>query len=225
MKTLGMNIAATGITEREAREMGYSILTSIVPWMDRAHYYPGGKPILLKLIADEKDGRILGGQVVGPGDVTKRIDTISAALSSRATIEDAANLDVGYAPPFATALDGVAHAANVLLNKRDGLAKSISAVDVRARIERDEDFVLLDVREANEVEKNSFNDQRVVAVPLSRLRTAKDEIPKNKELICFCQLGMRSYEACRTLEGMGFNKVRYLEGGFRFWSESANAQE
>lgn len=222
MKTLGVNIAATGLTEREARDMGYSVLTSLVPWMDRAHYYPGGKPILTKLVADEKTGRILGGQVVGPGDVTKRIDTIAAALSGRATIEEAANLDVGYAPPYSTALDGIAHAANVLLNKRAGLAKSISAAEVRARIKRNEDFILLDVREANEVEKNSFDDRRVVAIPLSRLRTAKDEIPRDKELVCFCQLGMRSYEACRTLEGMGFDKVKYLEGGYRFWSESAD---
>jgi NADPH-dependent 2,4-dienoyl-CoA reductase/sulfur reductase-like enzyme len=127
MKALGVNIAATGLTERQAGEMGYSVLTSTVPWMDRAHYYPGGKAVLLKLTADADTGQLLGGQVIGPGDVTKRVDALATALTSRAKIEDVANLDLGYAPPYSTALDSIAHAANVLLNKREGLARTISA--------------------------------------------------------------------------------------------------
>lgn len=219
MKSLGVNIAATGLTERQARKLKRSVLTSIVPWMDRAHYYPGGKPVLVKMIADAQSGRLLGGQAVGAGDVTKRIDVLATALTSHAKIEDVANLDLGYAPPYSTALDSLAHAANVLLNKRDGLAKSISAADLRTRMEQDNDFVLLDVREPNELEKSALEDRRVCAVPLSRLRGAKDEIPNDKELICFCQLGMRSYDACRTLESMGFRDVKFLEGGLRFWLE------
>ncbi|RJP18803.1 MAG: pyridine nucleotide-disulfide oxidoreductase [Candidatus Abyssobacteria bacterium SURF_5] len=222
MKAMGVNISSSGITERQARAMGYSLLTSVVPWMDRAHYFPGGKALLIKLVADAQSGRLLGGQIVGPGDVTKRVDVIATALSSRAKIEEVANLDLGYAPPYSTALDSIAHAANVLLNKRDGLAKTISAAELRARIERDEDFVLLDVREMNEVEKSRFENPRVCSLPLSRLRAAKDDIPSNKELICFCQLGMRSYEACRTLAGMGFDDVKFLEGGLRFWLEGGD---
>ncbi len=222
MKTMGVNISSTGITESQARSMGYEVLTSIVPWMDRAHYYPGGKPLLVKLIADAAGGRLLGGQVIGPGDVTKRTDVLATALTSRATIEDVAALDLGYAPPYSTALDGITHAANVLLNKRDGLAKSISADELRAKIERDEDFVLLDVREMNEFEKSKLEDRRVCSLPLSRLRISESDIPHDKELICFCQLGMRSYDACRTLEGMGFDNVKYLEGGLRFWSEGGD---
>jgi rhodanese-related sulfurtransferase len=222
MKTMGMNISSTGLTERQARSMGYEISTCIVPWTDRAHYYPGGKPVLVKMIADARNGRLLGGQVVGPGDVTKRIDILATALTSRSTLEDIANLDLGYAPPYSTAIDSLAHAANVLLNKRDGLAKSISAPELRERMQRENDFVLLDVRELNETEKSGLKDKRVCEIPLSRLRTAKEEIPPNKELICFCQMGSRSYEACRTLEGMGFHDVKFLEGGLKFWTESSN---
>jgi rhodanese-related sulfurtransferase len=225
MKTMGVNVASTGITERLARESGYSVITCIVPWMDKAHYYPGGKPVLVKMMADAKDGRLLGAQVVGPGDVTKRIDVVATALTSRATIDGVANLDLGYAPPYSTALDSIAHAANLLKNKRDGLAKTITAAELRERMSRDEDFAIVDVREMSEVEKSKLQDRRVCAIPLSRLRASKEEIPKDKELICLCQLGMRSYDACRTLEGMGFKDVKFLEGGLRFWAETSDLDE
>ncbi|GAB4354169.1 MAG: FAD-dependent oxidoreductase [Candidatus Abyssubacteria bacterium] len=220
MKSMGMNITSTGITERQAKALGYSVLTCIVPWMDRAHYYPGGKPILVKMVADAADGRLLGAQVVGPGDVTKRIDVLATAITNRADIDQLANLDLSYAPPYSTALDAVTHAANVLRNKRDGIAESIIPAEVCMKMERGDEFVLLDVREMSEVEKSKFEDRRVCAIPLSRLRSSASEVPTAKELICFCQLGMRSYEACLTLKGMGFENVKFLEGGLRFWSDA-----
>jgi len=223
MKTMGVNIACTGITEREAKALGYDVSTCIVPWMDRAHYYPGGKAIMVKMVADTADGRLLGVQAIGPGDVTKRVDVIAAALTNRATIDDVANLDIGYAPPYATALDSISHAANLLRNKRDGLAVSIMPAELRGRMAGDNDFVLLDVRESAEVEKSALDDERVLAIPLSRLSAAAEEIPKDKELICLCQLGMRSYEACRTLAGMGAGDVKFLEGGLRLWNETGGS--
>jgi NADPH-dependent 2,4-dienoyl-CoA reductase/sulfur reductase-like enzyme/rhodanese-related sulfurtransferase len=220
MKSMGMNIAGTGITERQARALGYSVLTSIVSSMDRAHYYPGAKFILVKMVADAKDGRLLGAQVVGPGDVTKRIDVLATALTSRADIDQIANLDLSYAPPYSTALDAVTHAANVLRNKRDGMAEALGPAEVRARMDRNDEFVLLDVREMTEVEKAKFEDRRVCAIPLSQLRSSASKVPNARELICLCQMGMRSYEACLTLKGMGFENVKFLEGGLRFWSDA-----
>jgi len=222
IKTMGVNIASTGITERQAKELGYDVITSVAPWMDRAHFYPGGKAITLKIVADARDGRLLGAQGVGPGDVTKRIDIIAAAITSRANIDDAANLDIAYAPPYSTALDSVTHAANLLKNKRDGMARSVTPMRLRERMNGSEDFALIDVRETGEVAKSTMDDERVSSIPLSRLRTSSGDIPRDKELICFCQLGMRSYEACRTLEGMGFDNVKFLEGGLRLWFETAD---
>jgi len=216
IKTMGVNIASTGITERQAKELGYDVITGVAPWMDRAHFYPGGKAITLKIVADARDGRLLGAQAVGPGDVTKRIDIIAAAITSRANIDDAANLDIAYAPPYSTALDSVTHAANLLKNKRDGMARSVTPMRLRERMNGSEDFALIDVREAGEVAKSTMDDERVSSIPLSRLRTSSGDIPRDKELICFCQLGMRSYEACRI------DNVKFLEGGLRLWFETAD---
>jgi rhodanese-related sulfurtransferase len=77
----------------------------------------------------------------------------------------------------------------------------------------------------SEVEKSKLEDRRVCAIPLSRLRLSTGEIPKDREIVCYCQLGMRSYEACRTLEGLGFEDVKYLEGGLRFWSETDDLEK
>lgn len=220
MKTMGVNIAATGITEIAARALGYEVTSCIVPWTDCAHFYPGGKAIMIKMVADASNGRLLGAQAVGPGDVTKRIDVLATALANRATIDDVADLDVGYAPPYSTALDGIAHAANLLRNKRDGLAKSITPMELRERMAIENDFILLDVREEAEVAKFGLEDSRVRSIPLSRLSASDGEISKDAKLICFCMLGMRSYEACRTLEGMGFGDVCFLEGGLRLWIET-----
>jgi rhodanese-related sulfurtransferase len=191
--------------------------------MDRAHFYPGGKPIMIKMVSDAADGRLLGAQAIGPGDVTKRIDVVAAALTGSATIDDVANIDVGYAPPYSTALDGLAHAANLLRNKRDGLAISITPAELRGRMRNGSDFALLDVREVDEVEKSPLDDSRVCSIPLSRLSASPEDVPRDKELICFCRLGMRSYEACRTLEGMHFGDVKFLEGGLRLWEETGGS--
>ncbi|NQU08481.1 MAG: FAD-dependent oxidoreductase [Candidatus Abyssubacteria bacterium] len=223
IKTMGVNVASTGITERQAKKLGYDVVSCVAPWMDRAHFYPGGKAIMIKMVAEAGGGRLLGAQAVGPGDVTKRIDIIAAVLTNGATIDDVANLDIAYAPPYSTALDAVTHAANFLRNKRDGMAKSVTPTRLRERMSRGEDFVLLDVREPGEVEKSGLDDERVRALPLSRLRASSGDIPRDKELICFCQLGMRSYEACRTLEGMGIGNVKFLEGGLRLWSETGDS--
>ncbi len=221
LKALGLNIASAGLSETTARALGYDVETSLVPWFDRAHYYPGGKTFLTKLVADRKTGRLLGGQFVGKGDVDKRLDTVATALTFEATLEDVAGLDVGYAPPYSTAIDSVAHAANVIRNKAAGMAKSISPADLKARIEKSEPVVVLDVREPREVEKTPIGNGEVLCIPLSQLRGRLKELPADKPIYCLCALGLRAYEASLILRGAGIDEVGYIEGGVRVWSAEA----
>lgn len=83
----------------------------------------------------------------------KRIDVVATALTFGSTIDDLADLDLGYAPPYASAMDNLHHAANILRNKRDGLARGLSPQEVRDKLTRGEDFVLLDVRTPKELEE------------------------------------------------------------------------
>lgn len=153
-KAFDFNVARTGLTEKQARQKGYRLLTALCPAPDRAHYYPGNQPILVKLVAEEDSGRLLGAQVVGPGEAVKRIDVLATALTFGATVDDVADLDLGYAPPYAGAMDNIHHAVNIVRNKRDGLAKALTPQEVRAKLERGDDFVLLDVRTPKELEES-----------------------------------------------------------------------
>ncbi len=217
-KLFDLNVARTGLTEKQARELGYDVITALCPGPDRAHFMPGQKPIRIKLIADAKTGRLLGAQMVGLGVVDKRIDIIATAIQMGATVDDLANLDLAYAPPYSTAMDTLIHAANVLRNKRDGLYKTISTFEVKEKIEKGDDFVLLDIRSEEEFRKfKRIEDPRLLRIPLGELRERVSEIPREKEIIIMCQIGGRSYEAQRILEGYGFKDVKVMEGGFAFW--------
>ncbi|WP_066637603.1 FAD-dependent oxidoreductase [Desulfolucanica intricata] len=213
----GINIGRTGLSEQQARDLGYKVETAINASHDRTHYHPKHGQVILKIISDAETGRILGAQGIGQGDVIKRIDVLAAAITFKATLEDFFNIDLGYAPPFSTPIDIAAHASNILRNKLEGLADSISAKELQEKLERGDDFVLLDVRTLQGYKSRHIEDKRVQLVPLHELRNRLDEIPKDKEIVTICAMGTRSYEALRTLKGAGFNNVKYLEAGFEGW--------
>nr|WP_298437194.1 hypothetical protein [Geobacter sp.] len=118
-----MNAGKTGLTESEARRHGYDVETVLSPAPDKAHFFPGAKPIALKLVADRATGRILGLQAVGEGAVDKRVDAAAAAITFGATAEQLSHLDLAYAPPYSAAMDNLIVAADILKNKLAGHAR------------------------------------------------------------------------------------------------------
>ena len=217
MKSLNVNMAKTGLTERQAQEKGLDVVTSITPCMDHVHFYPGNKFFVMKLIAERKSGRLLGGQLVGQGDVIKRNDVLATALQFGATLQQVANLNLGYSPPFSHALDGVIHAANNTRNRIAEMIRVFSPKDARLLYKENQSVIFLDVREPPELEKNPIDDPRAVSIPLSELRRRLEEIPDDKETICICAQGLRGYEAALILQSSGFQKTAYLDGGMRMW--------
>ncbi len=216
-KVFNINIARTGLTEKQAKEEVYDYITVLNPAPDRAHYHPEAKLIIIKLIVDKKKRTILGAQIVGPGDVAKRIDIVVNSISTGATVDDIASYDLAYAPPFSPALDNIIVSAHIAQNKIDGVTKSISPMEVKSKIDNNEDFILLDVRSPQEYEQLRIDDPRVVLIPLGKLRESLDKLDKNKEIITFCKISLRGYEAQRILEGAGFTKVKFLDGGIACW--------
>jgi len=215
-KVLDFNVGKTGLSEREARELGFDAVTATAPRTDCSDYYPKNKPFIVKLIADRRSQKLLGCQALGTGEVVKRIDVVSTCLRFGAAINDLADLDLGYAPPYSTAIDAVAHAANVLRNKIQGLAHGISATELKGKMVGDDDFVLLDVRSRQEVKVRPFNDRRVVNIPIEELRSRLNELPR-KEVVIFCKTSVRAYDAERILRGVGFNDVKFLDGSLTAW--------
>jgi pyruvate/2-oxoglutarate dehydrogenase complex dihydrolipoamide dehydrogenase (E3) component len=102
-----LEIARTGLLEAEAERAGFGFVTARVESTTRAGYFPGAMPITVKILAEQRSGRLLGGQIVGQEDSGKRIDVLAVALWNEMTVEEITSLDLGYAPPFSPVWDPV----------------------------------------------------------------------------------------------------------------------
>jgi rhodanese-related sulfurtransferase len=169
----------------------------------------------MKIVADKKTGRLLGVQATGPGEGAKRIDVAATAITAGMTLDDVANLDLSYAPPYAPAMDNLITAANVARNKRDGYMVGISAESVQRKLQAGEDFVFLDVRSPQEHAQVRLPNSTLI--PLGALRKRLAELPKDKEIVTFCAISLRGYEASLILRAAGFSNVRVLDGGVAMW--------
>lgn len=203
VKLLNLNAARTGLTEKEALNLGYNVESVLVPIDDKARYYPDSKMIIIKLISDKDNKKVLGTQVFGEGNVDKHIDVISTAITFNATVNDLQNLDLAYAPPFSTAINPISHAANVLLNKIDGDVKTIRYEDF---LENQESYKLADVNKTPQLEGITYID-------LAQLNGKLDEFELDDKILLVCARGKRAYLAYNRMKHFGYKDVQVLEGG------------
>ena len=216
-RLLDLNIGKTGLTEREAKEAGYEIVTTMTTGNDRAHYMPGSKPITLKLIADARTRKVLGIQAFGEGEVAKRIDVLAGVLTFGGTIDDLFDIDLSYSPPFNNPIDNAAVAANTLMNKIAGKFRGISPLEAKAKLVSPK-TVFLDVRATDECRAIRLAPCRnVTYIPLDQLHSRLAELGKEDEIVAFCRISTQGYEAECLLEGEGFKDVKVLEGGVVAW--------
>jgi NADPH-dependent 2,4-dienoyl-CoA reductase/sulfur reductase-like enzyme/rhodanese-related sulfurtransferase len=216
-KVLDWNCGTTGLTEKKSRELGYDVVTTITPQSDYSDYIPEAKQIIIKLIADKKTCKLLGCQVLGEGDGIKRIDIAATAIKFDSNVKGIADIDLGYAPAYSTAIDAIAHAANTIRNKIHGLSHGINPIEMKQKLDSSEDFILLDVRRIDELKKVSFKDKRVVNIPIVELKSRVIELSRKKEIIVSCAVGFRAYNGERILRGLGFDNVKYLDGSIMAW--------
>ncbi|MDI3534468.1 MAG: hypothetical protein PWQ82_833 [Thermosediminibacterales bacterium] len=212
VKLFDLNLAKTGLSEKDAAKYGFDIETVIVPAFDKAHYFPGNKLIITKLIADKKDHRVLGAQIIGEGVVDKPIDIIATAIHFGAKVEDLTQLDLAYAPPFSMAVASTITAAHVMLNKLEGKVKTVKAHEILDKL-NDENVQVIDIREEPEFIIRSIPGS--INIPQTELlkRAASLGLDRNKETILVCKVGKRAYMTYCTLKYLGFDKVSILEGG------------
>jgi len=217
VKVFDYNVARVGLSELHARGAGYDVITCLVPEYEHATYYPNSKEILVKLVAQKSNGRLLGGQVIGPGDTAKRIDVLATALTFSATVDDLADLDLAYAPPYNSAMDPLHNAANVIRNKQSGYARALTPMEVKNKLGSRDDFIFLDVRSPGEWETYRIEARQARLIPLRELRARLDELPQDVEIITFCQTSVRAYQAQRILDGAGFRNIKFMDGSIAAW--------
>lgn len=214
----GMEAGSTGLNERTAVAAGIDFESVVVPGNDRLAYMPGAGRIVLKLFADRATHKVIGAQAIGQS-VDKRIDTLVAAISMGATLEDLSEFDIGYAPPFNGPIDNIATAANVLLNKIEGRLRSINPKDFK-ELRKDKTYTLVDVRTPGEFKARRIAGcANIVNLPLDKVRAhcCKALPDKDAKLVCSCQIDLRGYEAETMLRAQGYKNVQSLEGSMSGW--------
>jgi len=209
---------ATGLSEAKAREAGFEDVVSALWAGQDKPLFMDAKPLIIKMVADNKTKRVLGVQCVGPGDVSKRIAIAATAIQAGFTVDDMLNLDLPYAPPFSPAIDPIITAAHVLENKMLGRMRGISACDLKKKLDAGEKPFLLDTRGPDEFELMRLGAGETL-IPLGALRARLAELPadKDREIICYCKVSLRGYEAAGLLQANGWNNVKVLEGGIASW--------
>jgi rhodanese-related sulfurtransferase len=168
-----------------------------------AGYYPGAKPIAMKVIFGTSDGRVLGAQAVGEDGVDKRISELALAIQLGATVYDLEQVELCYSPPFGSAKDPINFAGMVAAGVLRG-AMPLSHWD-----SLDGGF-LLDVREQVELAVEGVPE--AVNIPLGELRSRLDELPRDREIHVVCRSGQRAYYATRMLLHNGFD-ASVVSGG------------
>jgi NADPH-dependent 2,4-dienoyl-CoA reductase/sulfur reductase-like enzyme/rhodanese-related sulfurtransferase len=209
---------STGLSETVAKRLGYKDIITVINASPDKPGFMEGKLLVTKLIADQKTGKLLGAQCIGPGNVSKQIAQWAMAIQGKLTVEDIINADLPYAPPFSNAIDHFIATAHIMQNKMKNRLKGISCKDVREKVLNNEKPFLIDVRGPDEFEQMRLGIGETL-IPLGALRKRLKELPedKNKEIICYCKISLRGYEAALALEGNGWKNVKVMEGGIMAW--------
>ncbi len=209
---------STGLSATAAKRMG---MTDIVTVINASPDKPGfmeGKLLVTKLMADKNTGRILGAQCIGPGNVAKQIAQWAMAIQGKLTVEDLINADLPYAPPFSLAIDHCIATAHLMQNKMKGRLKGISCKEVHDKLKAGEKPFIIDTRGPEEFEEMRLGIGETL-IPLGAIRKRLKELPedKNREIVCYCKISLRGYEAALALEGNGWKNVKVMEGGILAW--------
>ncbi len=208
VKVFEMTGGATGATEKTLKQQKISYRKVYLHPSGHASYYPGTAPMHIKLLFAPENGRILGAQVVGYDGVDKRIDVFATALRGNMTIYDLEMLELAYAPPYGSAKDPVNMAGFIASNLLKGDIEFWYAEDYPAITEGS---MIIDVRGTKEYE--TWHIPEAINIPLGKLRSQLDKLPKDQPLFLYCRVGFRSYLAHRILVQSGFSKVKTLAGG------------
>ena len=212
VRVFGLTAAVTGPTSRRLGLAGVEHRQVNLHPGNHAGYYPGAQTLHLKVLF-APDGRLLGAQAVGHDGVDKRIDVLAVALRAGMDVDDLAELELAYAPPFGSAKDPVNMAGFMAQNLLDGTLRTWSPTELDAVA--DGSALVLDVRSRREYADGHVRG--ALNVPHIELRERLDEVRASaagRPVRVLCASGFRSYLAHRVLVAAGFDSAS-LDGGMQ----------
>lgn len=220
VKLFDMAFCGVGLTVERARKEGYDALSVGVEQLDHAHFYPEKSMMTLELVVDKPSRRVLGlqGACADPDSLKARIDAVAAALQySKPTVDDISNLEVAYAPPFASAMDVVNAVANVADNALDGRFTPITAdafMDLWKNREQNHVF-FIDARPAAAGRAVQEKHPDWHAIPLEEIAARANEVPKDRPVAIICNTGLRAYDSLLILARSGVKELVNASGGMQ----------
>jgi rhodanese-related sulfurtransferase len=209
----GLQVAVTGWNEKRLRAAGRPYFAVHTHPSSHAGYYPGADGMALKLLVDPVTDQILGAQGVGKSGVDKRIDVIATAMAGGLGASDLADLELAYAPQFASAKDPVNMLGYAAMNTREGLTATIQWHELADALGGG--ATLIDVRSAAEHRRGGIPGS--ILIPVDELRDRLAEVPQGA-LVVHCAVGVRGHVAARILRQHGWDDVRNLDGGYTTWA-------
>jgi NADPH-dependent 2,4-dienoyl-CoA reductase/sulfur reductase-like enzyme/rhodanese-related sulfurtransferase len=212
LKFMDMVVAVTGSNEKRLGQQGINYLACHTHPAPHATYYPGSSQMSMKVLFTPGEGKLLGAQIVGYEGVDKRIDVLATAIRAGMTVFDLKELELAYAPPFSSAKDPVNMIGYVASNIIDHDIDIVYWHQVPSLAA--EGAFLIDVRTAKEYESGAVEGAH--NIPLDEIRLHLQDIPQDRPVLTYCQVGLRSYMAARILKQKGY-QVRNISGGFKLF--------
>lgn len=221
LKIFDLTAAATGLSMTAAKKAGLDADFVVLSPMNHAGYYPGGRLMTMKVVFEKETFRLLGAQIIGYDGVDKRIDVLATAIHCRMDARDLKELDLAYAPPYSSAKDPVNMAGYIIDNLSEGMIRHFSLEELES-LPKDGSITLLDTRTPEEFAVGHV--EGFMNIPVDELRDRIQELDPDKPVYVMCQSGLRSYIACRILEGNGL-KTYNFPGGYRYYDIITNDRQ
>ncbi|MBS6830915.1 MAG: FAD-dependent oxidoreductase [Desulfovibrio sp.] len=220
VKLFEMSFCGTGLTVERARKEGYDAVGVSVEQLDRAHFYPEKNMMSLELVVDKPTRRVLGIQgACSAGDALKaRVDAVAGVLQyARPTVEDISNLEVSYAPPFASAMDVVNVVGNVADNVLAGRFKPVTGDQfMELWKNRDQNHIFfIDARPAKAGQAVQAQHPEWHSIPLEEIAARINEVPRDRPVALICNTGLRAYDSLLILARNGITDVVNSTGGMQ----------
>ena len=222
VRVFDLAIGMTGLSEKAASAQKIPFKVVYTQNGHHAGYFPGAQPLFIKLLFSPIDGRVLGGQVFGREGADKRLDVLATAIQACFTVDQLADLDLVYAPPFGSAKDPLVIAGMVASNVFHGRTQTITPRELAKELASEKPPFVLDVRTPKE--HGEGNIKQAINLPVDALRASHGVLPSDRPIVVHCAVGYRGYLAERILRQSGFSAVRNLTGGYRAWQLHQLAQ-
>lgn len=206
--------AMTGASEKTLRRAQRTFRKVYVHPTHHAGYYPGAEAMTLKLLFEPTTGRVLGAQVVGGAGVDKRIDVLAVAIQAGLTVFDLEEMELAYSPQYGSAKDPINMAGFVAGGLLRGEHPQVDVEAVLAAPVAERPF-LLDVRTPQEFASGHIPGS--VNIPVDDLRSRLDQLPRDRKIAPYCQVGQRGYLATRILLQAGYSAVN-VGGGYKTYT-------